>query len=117
MEGLENRLSQPVAFTSVPLEASQKRPTASSNSSSDTDVETPAIRNGKRAISNKLGKHHAVIAKRRVLICDAVVSRSNAGISQFPPPRLQPHTIDLKAELDEVLADDGVKPRLLSCGT
>jgi hypothetical protein len=56
MEGLEDRLSQPVAFATVPLDASHKPHMASSSSSSDTDVEANVMRRGKRGTPSKSGQ-------------------------------------------------------------
>jgi hypothetical protein len=46
MEGLEDRLSQPVAFATVPL---NDKNTASTSSSSDTDLEDLASTRGSKA--------------------------------------------------------------------
>jgi hypothetical protein len=47
MEGLEDRLSQPVAFATVPLEYSDAKAAASVSSSSDTDLDDLSSKYGK----------------------------------------------------------------------
>jgi hypothetical protein len=142
MEGLENRLSQPVAFASVPLEFSQavapgqkgqgqQDSSATSGSESEVDPSTPASAPSTSA-GNRAGKPSSKASKgsksnigkasssswllkyENMMMADyasqsPIISASLASTishSQFPPPRLQPHTIDLVAEMDEVLADD-----------
>lgn len=109
MEGMMDRLSQPVAFASAPLD----RPPATSghgtSSSSDTDMDDYAT--ARR--SGGLGKSTSMFSLlnapfiKRAELCALGGTTPHAGLTQFPPPRIQPHTIDLKSELDEVLADDG----------
>ena len=104
-----DRLSQPVAFASAPLD----RPTATSghgtSSSSDTDMDdyATARRSGGLGRSTSMSRPLNAPFMKRAELCALGGTTPHAGLTQFPPPRMQPHTIDLKSELDEVLADDG----------